>query len=139
MGFNEASLMLKISLVMVGLGMLFHLIGFASEYWTSYDVGFYTSHYGLWSFGSGKKASKYRSTCFCVFFVFYLFILFTIYSCMNACVHACVCVRACVHACMRACFCVFACACARARSRACARARARVRVRVLGCGICVPT
>ena len=122
MGFNEASLMLKISLVMVGLGMLFHLIGFASEYWTSYDVGFYTSHYGLWSFGSGKKASKYRSTCFCVFFVF-LFIYFVhylfVYECMSACVRlrasVCACVCACVRACVRVCVCV------------------------LGFGVCVPT
>ena len=57
MGFNEASLLVKVTLVMLGVGLLLDLIGFASDYWSSYDGGFFVIHNGLWG-GSGRGPCK---------------------------------------------------------------------------------
>lgn len=48
MGFNEASLLLKVGLVLMGLGLLLDLIGFVSDYWSAADTVYGTAHNGLW-------------------------------------------------------------------------------------------
>ena len=48
MGFGEKPLFIKVSFIMVIVGLFLDLIGFATAYWTKY--GRY--HAGLWSYSS---------------------------------------------------------------------------------------
>ncbi|KAL3887850.1 hypothetical protein ACJMK2_000239, partial [Sinanodonta woodiana] len=55
MGFAEASLFVKVSFVLALAGFLFHIIGFSTEYWRSFDFGILNFHDGLWTYGSNVQ------------------------------------------------------------------------------------
>ncbi|XP_053382970.1 uncharacterized protein LOC123540326 isoform X7 [Mercenaria mercenaria] len=57
MGFNETPLLVKVSFIMTSVGFLFHLIGFASEYWQKYG----RFHSGLWP-NSSNLPSWFEAT-----------------------------------------------------------------------------
>ena len=51
MAFGEASLFVKLFLILGAVGLLLDLIGFATSYWTAYETLLGTAHYGLWKGG----------------------------------------------------------------------------------------
>jgi len=54
-GLSGASTLVKIGIVLTALGLLFHIIGMATPYWTKYM----THHAGLWRACAGDLCGSY--------------------------------------------------------------------------------
>jgi len=50
MGFNEATLFVKVSVILLPIAFLLDLIGIATSYWVSWPAYGYNYHSGLWDF-----------------------------------------------------------------------------------------
>jgi hypothetical protein len=62
-GLSSATILVKVALVVVIVGFLFNLIGFATPYWTVIDLPSFAGidfsvHQGLWLFCSGTSCSS---------------------------------------------------------------------------------